>query len=353
MSGRPAYYVEWLGSSGTQKIDTEYVFKTDPRVETTMMLTSNADKDVAGTTTANASCFIIDYKDSAKTLYYRYHASGYTSVTYPASILNQWVEVVWGSEVRHNGTLLKTFATQNFSDNTAKFYLFFGRSGASVRFKRVRMYDGNVLVRDFRPAVRSDGTPCMYDSVTDKCYLNAGTGTFSVGNRVSSSLTVEGAPYAAGVVSPTYGFHENEMTAGTATNCSAPATLTAEGFSASCAGYRLYRWSENDQDWALESTGADNALSFTPTTADAKIVWLWNIAADLAVSLDGAPSAGANSITVPVVVRGLGNPARPATLSLAYGLSPDALASTCVVSPNVTTLGEIRAVLPRLSPATT
>ena len=121
---RPAYFVEWLGSSGTQKIDTEYVFTTDPRVETTMMLTSNADKDVAGTPTANASCFIIDYKDSAKTLYYRYHASGYATVTYPASILNQWVEVAWGSEVRHNGTLLKTLATQNFSVNKAKFYLF-------------------------------------------------------------------------------------------------------------------------------------------------------------------------------------------------------------------------------------
>lgn len=83
---RPAYYVEWLGASGTQNLDTEYVFKTDPRVETTMMLLSGADKDVAGTPAANSSCFIIDYKDSAKTIYYRYHASGYTAVSYPDSI---------------------------------------------------------------------------------------------------------------------------------------------------------------------------------------------------------------------------------------------------------------------------
>ena len=347
---RPAYFVEWLGSSGTQKIDTEYVFTTDPRVETTMMLTSNADRDVAGTSTANASCFIIDYNDAGKIIYYRYHAASYTAVTYPASILNQWVEAVWGSEVRHNGTVLKPLATQNFSDNTASFQLFYGRNGMTGRLKGVRMYDGNVLVRDFEPAVMSDGTPCMYDRVTDKCYLNSGTGTFSTGDPVFSSLTVEGSPFAVGVVSPPYGFHENELLVGTATNCSAPATVTAEGLSATCAGYRLYRWSENDANWALESSGAGNALSLAVTAADARLVWLWDVAADLAVSLDGAPSAEANSATIPVFVRGLGSPASPATLKLVYGFSRDALSFTNVVSSSVTDIGALSAPLSRLSP---
>ena len=42
----PAYFVEWLGGDGNQQLDTEYIFKTDPRVETTMMLLSTADNDV-------------------------------------------------------------------------------------------------------------------------------------------------------------------------------------------------------------------------------------------------------------------------------------------------------------------
>ncbi len=317
---RPAYYVEWLGASGTQNLDTEYVFKTDPRVETTMMLLSNADKDVAGMPAANASCFIIDYKDSAKTIYYRYHASGSTAISYPDSILNQWADVVWGSEVRQNGMLLKTFATQNFSDNTASFHLFYARTGMNgLRFQRVRMYDGGTLVRDLHPAVMANGTPCMYDSVTDKCYLNTGTGTFSVGDRVTSSLTVEASPYAVGAVTPPYGFHEKEMTFGLATNCTAPATVAADGFSAICAGYRFYRWSPDDDDWALESSGAGNTFSFTPDLNDAKIVWLWNVAADLALSVDGAPSSGANSITFPVVVHGLGSSPSPAVVKAVWG----------------------------------
>ena len=179
---RPAYFVEWLGGDGNQQLDTEYVFKVSPRVETSMMLLSNADKDVAGTPTANASCFIIDYKDAGKIIYYRYHNKDYTSVTYPSSILNQWVDVSWGSNVCHNGTVLKPFAPKDFSDNTATFRLFYARHGMpGLRFKRVQMYDGDDLVRDLWPAVRANGTPCMYDSVTDKCYLNTRTGTFSVG----------------------------------------------------------------------------------------------------------------------------------------------------------------------------
>ena len=352
VSERPAYFVEWLGGDGNQKLDTEYVFKTDPRVETTMMLLSNADKDVAGMPAANASCFIIDYKDSGKIIYYRYHASGYTAVNYSANIQNQWVDVVWGSEVRHNGTLLKSFTTQNFSDNTAKFYLFYARSGmAGLRFKRVRMYDGGTLVRDLRPAVRSNGTACMYDSVTDKCYLNSGTGAFSVGDRTESSLTVEGSPYGVGQVSPPYGFHEYAMTIGTATNCSAPATVSAEGLSATCAGYRFYRWSANDSDWALESSGAGNSLSFTPTLADARVVWLWNVVADLAVSLDGTPSATGSTISIPVNVGGLGTQGAPADLKVAWGYSADNLACTNAIG-TVSTLGVTNAVLTRLTPGT-
>jgi autotransporter-associated beta strand protein len=149
-----------------------------------MMLLSNADKDVAGTPSANASCFIIDYKDSGKIIYYRYHNGSYTAVNYPASILNQWVDVVWGSNVCHNGSVLKSFAPKNFSDNTATFRLFYARSGMNgLRFKRVQMYDGDDLVRDLWPAVRENGAPCMYDSVTDKCYLNSKTGTFSIGPK--------------------------------------------------------------------------------------------------------------------------------------------------------------------------
>ena len=213
IDAKPDHFVEWLGSDGNQQIDTGYVFKTDPRVETTMMLLSDGDKDVAGMPGTSATCFIVDYKDSAKLIYYRYGATGSTNVTYPESIVDSWVDVVWGKTVSHNGVELATMPDKVFSSNTAKFFIFYARSGMpGVRFKEFKMFDGNELVRDFKPAVMEDGTACMYDTVTQKCYTNNKTGTFSVGPAVydkdfyditiaeaeHGSVTASPAPYAAG-----------------------------------------------------------------------------------------------------------------------------------------------------------
>ena len=182
----PDHFVEWLGATGSQQIDTGYVFKTDPRVETTMMLTSGGDKDIMGTSAANDSCFIIDYKDSVKTIYYRYHASGSTQVKYTDSIVNKWVDVSFGSSISYDGSKLYVTPTADFSDNTSSFYLFYARTGMDgLKLKRVKMYDGGVLVRDFWPAVMANGTACMYDTITRKCHTNNKSGTFSVGATVS------------------------------------------------------------------------------------------------------------------------------------------------------------------------
>ncbi|MBQ6248153.1 MAG: hypothetical protein IJK04_14875, partial [Kiritimatiellae bacterium] len=181
-----------------------------------------------------------------------------------------------------------------------------------------KAYMNDIPVRDMRPALRtSDNVAGLYDFVEGVFYPSATTMAFVAGPLSKSSLTVEGSPYAIGVASPAYGLHERAMSLGVATNCSAPASVTGDGLSAVCAGYRLYRWSPSEADWTLESSGLENAFSFTPDSQDAKVVWLWNVVADLAVAIDGAPSATENAIDIPVAVSGLGVSGAPADLKIA------------------------------------
>lgn len=50
-----------------------------------------------------------------------------------------------------------------------------------------KMYDNNILVRDFVPVVRSrDGVAGMYDMVGHKFYTNAGSGSFEAGGVISA-----------------------------------------------------------------------------------------------------------------------------------------------------------------------
>ena len=216
-----------------------------------------------------------------------------------------------------------------------------------------KAYQNTDLVRDMRPAQRiSDDVAGLYDLVTGVFYPSATSTPFIAGPRLNSSLTVEGVPYAVGAVAPAYGLHEQSMVLDVATNCSAPATVAADGFSAVCAGYRFYRWSPDDDDWALESSGAGNSFSFTPNVSDAKVVWLWNIVADLAIDLDGDPSVTCNSVMLPVSVGGLGANGAPADLKVAWGYTADALSFTNM-SATVSEMGPTNAVLPRLQPETT
>ena len=50
-----------------------------------------------------------------------------------------------------------------------------------VKMYYFQMYDNNVLIRDFVPALDANGTPCMYDKVERKFYYNIGTGQFIAG----------------------------------------------------------------------------------------------------------------------------------------------------------------------------
>lgn len=210
-SERPDCFVEWIGAtrSGGQFINTEYVFKTLARVEAYARRTDGTDCDQAGTPSA---FFNINYSGGG--LYYRY-ASGSSNYTVEPGksiniALNTWVEYVWGTNIVHNGVQVahaNNWNTADFSKNTQVFYLFAGRSQGGIDFGRVRMYDGETLVRDYYPA-RKDGVYGLYDMKFDKFYGNGGKNAFLHGDVIvhADRTRIEAIPAEIGSPDPGYGF---------------------------------------------------------------------------------------------------------------------------------------------------
>ena len=80
-----------------------------------------------------------------------------------------------------NYTFSHTFrSSNNGRDDIDKFIL--GCNNASwngyIALGKFKIYQNDILVRDFRPCLDTEGVPCMYDEVSKQYFYNQGTGTF-------------------------------------------------------------------------------------------------------------------------------------------------------------------------------
>ena len=359
--------IDYVECTGAQYIDTGLYPDRTLRVTETLSTTDTAiDKMTFGVRNAGYAFLCWFGKNAGTKISPAIASSGNLSGRNTGKASGE----IWTFEMGPDGALadgVAIFSAADFASHRAttavssKPLLLFGLSnnGSVDNRKYVgrcydfKAYTNDLPARDMTPALRvSDNVAGLYDQLSGEFFPSATSTPFVAGPVSKTSLTVEGSPFAIGGVLPSYGVHSRAMTIGEATNIVAPATVAADGVSAVCAGYRLYRWSVEDSDWALESSGAGNSFSFTPGANDAKVVWLWNVVADLAVSMDGAPSAADNAITFPITVGGLGAQGAPANLKLAWGYSADNVACTNAVG-TVTAIGPTNAVLPRLQPSTT
>ncbi len=82
-----------------------------------------------------------------------------------------------------DGNIFATLSTATFS-GTNNLYLFAYNSAGTAKnitsmdLYSCKIYDNDVLVRDFIPVIDSYNVACLYDKVERKYYYNKGTGTF-------------------------------------------------------------------------------------------------------------------------------------------------------------------------------
>lgn len=185
-------FVEYLQSSGTQYIDTEYTATSNNlKVKVKFEYTSVAqDQSVFGSQdSAGNEISGVPYMSPAGT------ASLYVGSSKRLFPLNVTAETVneWSISVSEGTvTWVRNGDTQSasYSGAPTKSYPYFlfanNKAGSAVQFASVKidqfeLYDNGVQVRDMWPCYDPEGVACMYDKVEKKYHYNKGTGNFIAG----------------------------------------------------------------------------------------------------------------------------------------------------------------------------
>ena len=186
--------LEYIESTGTQYIDTGYnltseVLKYDLEFETT---SSTSSFTLIGNSDDGDTNFGINF----------YSNQFYVGTSRWLLSGNSWTknQKYHKTIEANNGTL--TVITDGVSQSatyTSTLYkkssiaLFackcdtkFSNSGSYAKVYQAKIYDNNVLVRNYVPAKDSSNVVGMYDLVEGKFYTNKGTGTFSAGAEQKS-----------------------------------------------------------------------------------------------------------------------------------------------------------------------
>lgn len=184
--GLPAGFTKlaYIQSSGTQYIDTGFVPNQDTKIYAECVLPI-----APGSTQA-----LFGSRVSSSSRQYQFVTQGgYYRTDYNTTI-NNFTRTSFGTEKFYidkdknvtdvNGQYSVKQAYSSFvcpgnmyvfaTNNNGTVYAY-----ASAKLYCMQIYDNGILVRDFVPCIKNDGTVGLYDLVGQQFYGNAGTGVFT------------------------------------------------------------------------------------------------------------------------------------------------------------------------------
>ena len=186
--------VEYLESTGTQWIDTRANANSNLSVEIKMANVGTPWNNVnpTGAVLSEPLCrHHINFPTDYVVTYYfgKNDACRIKSKYMPADAEIFTFKVDAISKKFMLGTVIGTFPNDTF--DTGLSYWLFGRNGTtppsigSLRIYSAKLWDGNILARDFIPVrftnERGETEGAMYDRVSGQLFHNAGTGAFIIG----------------------------------------------------------------------------------------------------------------------------------------------------------------------------
>lgn len=191
--------VEYLESTGTQYIDTGIKGKNNIDFDYKCIFTNldgtaqcvGGNWSGAGTSTVSLYLGLIRTNGN-----FAYHYDGTQS---PVVVMNTTVQDtpysiqghMWTGEqyMVINGTKSSVGTISSTFTSSLNMYLFgINNNGLSnpayMKLYYCKIYDNDVLVRDFIPVLDNSGRPAMYDQVSGHLFYNQGTGEFSCGRQI-------------------------------------------------------------------------------------------------------------------------------------------------------------------------
>ena len=195
--------VEYLESSGTQYINTNYVATSYPlelKAKMSWLTAPSSEKDFWGnfnatTQTSSAYCFVCGGRGTDK--WYQWGGSVWEPVSNLATNIIYETDFIYtgtsGRKTEINGILAENTSISNGNAlaTTDGYIGLFSGAGkrayccGSFRIYRATIINNNITVRDFIPCYRkSDNVAGMYDVITNTFFTNQGTGTFTLGPNI-------------------------------------------------------------------------------------------------------------------------------------------------------------------------
>lgn len=183
-SGKNYTELEYIESTGTQRIDTGINPTNKTKWEITIAFTKETTGQLMGAGHAGDYRFNIGIESNQ----FRFAiGSGWTTVLNTKDTnIHTWVLNSEDNSCKLDDTTVFSTYSSNFS--TTDYHIIFcnravGSNYCSVKIYRSKIYINNILVRDFIPVLDKDGEPCLYEKVNNQFYYNKGTGKFLYGER--------------------------------------------------------------------------------------------------------------------------------------------------------------------------
>lgn len=190
--------LEYIQSSGTQYIDTGLKPNQDTRVVTKfdMTQTDTAWRKLWGSGSGSYDLDFALWNDGTTKLQSYYGTKTNNAVPITDMSLNVDANKnIW----KYSGETI-TFDKNNFTCAYSMYIFNVNKDNSPaylpgmMKLYLFKIYDNDVLVRDFIPCKNPSGTIGLYDSVNNQFYQNAGSGTFIAGPEIPS-IEDKGGPF--------------------------------------------------------------------------------------------------------------------------------------------------------------
>lgn len=190
--------LEYIQSSGTQYIDTGFKPNQDTRVVTKfdMIQTDTAWRKLWGSGSGSYNLDFALWNDGTTKLQSYYGTKTNNAVPITSMSLNVDANKnIWeysGETInfdKNNFTCAYSMYIFNVNKDDNPAYL-----PGMMKLYLFKIYDNDVLVRDFIPCKNASGTVGLYDSVNNQFYQNVGSGAFIAGPEIPSTED-KGGPF--------------------------------------------------------------------------------------------------------------------------------------------------------------
>lgn len=196
-------FIEYLQSSGTQRIDTGVPARVQLKTEIDCQWAGSGDQTVlGGSSSVNDNAIYLGYNSSNGKTYVGYAGSWHDFASGAVNQNRHLWEIDLQTDVQEFhvdgarfATTLNTFTETTSAENLNLFARSNGNMGFVGKIYNVKIYDyldNCNLIRDFVPVKRqSDNELGLYDLVNGVFYDNDGTGDFSGGSVVNMDPVVQ------------------------------------------------------------------------------------------------------------------------------------------------------------------